>query len=148
MYNIEIKCTPVLEDRPTTVRRANDALDIILPLFPKEDSWREQCHALFLDRKNQVIGQFLVGVGGTTNVPFDLKAVCVAALGVLASGVILVHNHPSGDPHPGVQDRDITEKLKKALTLLDMQLIDHIIIGEKTFFSFAEEVASKLPDAA
>lgn len=146
MYKIEIKKTGTLRDENVKpVRTSMDAVKIVLPLFPKEDSFRESFYAVFLDRRQRPIGNFLVGVGGTDKVTVDLKLICAAALGCLAAGVILAHNHPSGNPVPGQADIQQTEAIKKALSLFDICLLDHIVIGEKEYFSFGEEVKKRIP---
>lgn len=139
MQKIEIKRSGRLEDSAVPVRNVKQALEHILPLFPREDACREQCHALFLDAKNRVVGTFLVSAGGIRQTPVDCKAICAAALGCLAEGVILAHNHPSGDPAPSASDVDMTGRLRKALATIDIKLIDHVILGEKEYFSFTEE---------
>ena len=146
MYKIEIKKTGTpCEEDAAPVRTSQDALKVILPLFREEDSFRESCLAVFTDQRHRPIGNFLVGVGGTNRVTIDVKLVCAAAAGCLASGVILAHNHPSGDPKPSPKDITQTGDLKKALSLLDIELLDHIIIGEKEYFSFCEEVNKRIP---
>ena len=107
--------------------------------FEASEMWREKVYALFVDRRKRPLGHFLVGVGSDTSVTMGCKLVAKAALDCFASGVILCHNHPSGDPRPGQDDIRETGALKRGLDSLDIQLIDHIILGEKAFFSFTEE---------
>ena len=142
MYNIELKKTRVLEEPAvkTPIRTSLDALKAVLPLFKEEDSWREHCYAVFTDRQNRIIGTFLVGVGSDRSVAIGIKPVCAAALGCMASGVILAHNHPSGNCMPGVADKEQTMALKRALNVLDIDLLDHIVLGDGEYFSFTEEV--------
>jgi DNA repair protein RadC len=145
MYEIEIRRTPILKDEnDVRVRCSRDILDVILPLFPVEESWREQCWAIFLDRARRPIGRFLVGIGGERAVTIDIKPICAAALNCLASGVILAHNHPSGNPMPGESDKKQTEALSAALSIFDIDLMDHIVLGEEEYFSFSDEVKSPI----
>lgn len=69
----------------------------------------------------------------------DKKIIVSKALDKKANGIILVHNHPSGNPRPGKADIEQTDSLRKALITFDISLIDHVIISDDSFFSFAEE---------
>ena len=142
MYKLELKKTRVAEEPAvkTPIRNSLDALKAILPLFKEEDSWREQCYAVFTDRQNRIIGTFLVGVGSDKGVTIGVKSVCAAAVASMASRVILAHNHPSGDCRPGIADKEQTMALRKALDILDIDLLDHIVLGDGEYFSFTEEV--------
>lgn len=93
---------------------------------------------LFLDSQHRVIGfeELFKGTLNEANVyPREVVKRCLSHN---AAKIILTHNHPSGDPLPSQADRDITQLLKEALSLVDIQLIDHIIVGAKENFSFAE----------
>lgn len=143
MYNIEIKKTksPLEDTMPKNpINNSLDALRAALPLFKEEDSWREICHALFLNQQHKIIGTFLVGIGDEKCVPMGVKAISMAALNCLADGVILAHNHPSGNCLPSHTDVDQTKKIKDCLSIFDIDLLDHIVIGEGEYFSFTEEV--------
>lgn len=108
-------------------------------VFDAADDFRESCHMLLLDKQNRITGTFLLAVGGTDQVDIDLKIACKAAIESLSHGVILSHNHPSGNPLPGKKDIEITERLKKALSVFGISLVDHIVLGDDSFFSFADE---------
>lgn len=82
--------------------------------------------------------------GTLTQTSIDCRTVLRNALLVNAASLILLHNHPSGDPRPSTQDIHFTERLKNACYLMDVQLLDHIIIGEDGFFNFADENIIKL----
>lgn len=141
MYNIELKKTPCQEipGQVTAIRNAGDAVRAALPLLKEEDGWRETCHALMTDRNGNIIGHFLVGIGDEKNVTIGVKAVCAVAISCLAHGVVLVHNHPSGNPTPGKADIEQTEHLRRALSVFDISLLDHIVLGEGRYYSFSEE---------
>ena len=81
-------------------------------------------------------------MGGTGSTIMDIKIIVKKAVERLASGLILIHNHPSGNPQPGEQDRRQTEALRKAAAVFDITLLDHVIIGRRKYFSFSDEVAS------
>ncbi len=102
--------------------------------LPHEEFW-----VLLLDRANKVMGRRRISEGGVAGTVVDAKRVFQPALEVLASGIVLCHNHPSGNLQPSQADIDITLKLKQAAGLFDIILLDHIIIAESGFFSFADE---------
>lgn len=139
MREIKIVIRKGAGETPVPFRNSTDVITAALPLFRGDDSWRETCYALFTDHANNMTGRFLVGVGDEKSVNIGKKAICSAAVGCLADGVILVHNHPSGNPRPSIQDKEQTQALRRALATLDIKLLDHVILGDDTYFSFAED---------
>ena len=113
--------------------------------FDPAEMWREKVFALFVDRMKMPLGHILVGVGSETSVSISNKLIAKAALDSVADGVILCHNHPSGEAKPGHDDLQATDSLRKGLKCLDINLLDHVILGEKTYFSFVYEVERKYP---
>lgn len=107
--------------------------------YDPNEMWREKAFAVFLDREHRIIGHFLLSAGGTGSTDIDVKLVAKPGIDLLASAVILSHNHPSGNPLPGKADIAMTEKVKKALDLLDIKLLDHIILGDGTAYSYSDE---------
>ena len=99
----------------------------------------EEVWAVFLDLRASVIDKKMLSMGTLDRTSIDCRTVLRNALLVNAASLILLHNHPSGDPRPSVHDIHFTEKLKKACDFLDVRLLDHIIIGDKGYFSFADE---------
>lgn len=99
----------------------------------------EEFHVLLLNRKNKVIGMCKISEGGTSGTIVDPKIVFKKALDHLASGMILVHNHPSGNKSPSNADIELTKKLKSFGELIDITILDHIIIANNNYFSFADE---------
>ena len=99
----------------------------------------EECWVLYLNRGRKLIGKEKVSLGGTGSTVIDIKIIVKKAVERLAGGIILVHNHPSGNPHPGEQDRRQTEALRKAAAVFDIEVLDHVIIGKKKYFSFSDE---------
>ena len=104
----------------------------------------EEVWCLFLNGSNSCLGKEMLSRGTLTQTSIDCRTVIKPALLYNATAVILLHNHPSGDPRPSVQDIHFTERLKKACSLMDISLIDHIVIGKDGFYSFAEEITNKL----
>jgi DNA repair protein RadC len=130
-------------------RRSEDALEkkkitsstsvfeIMQPIIgelPHEEFW-----IIYLNNSNKVIQKNQLSKGGITGTLVDIRLVLKNALEVGAVGLILAHNHPSGTLKPSKSDMDLTQKLKKAGESLDIKVLDHLIITEKAYFSFADE---------
>jgi DNA repair protein RadC len=90
---------------------------------------RERLHLLFLDRKNAVVASETQGVGTVDHAPIYPREVARRALELNASAVIMVHNHPSGDPSPSAADIEATKKVAEALKAIGVTLHDHLIVG-------------------
>ncbi|MDI1354671.1 MAG: DNA repair protein RadC [bacterium] len=118
----------------TSSRIAYDLLFKRLSDLPHEEFW-----ILLLDRANRVVKEERLSKGGISGTVVDVRLICRAAIENNTSGVIIAHNHPSGQVLPSEQDRAITKKLKEALHLLDMSLLDHLIIGDQKYCSFSDE---------
>ena len=103
------------------------------------DLQHEQFWVLLLNRANEVIKQVQISTGGVSGTVADPKIIFKAALEELASGIILVHNHPSGNIQPSQADRDLTRKVKEAGKFLDLPILDHLIFTDSAYFSFADE---------
>jgi DNA repair protein RadC len=99
----------------------------------------EQFKVLLLNRANKVIGLVNVSAGGVTGTVADPRIIYVAALKANACGIIISHNHPSGQLKPSRADEELTQKIKNAGSFLDIKLMDHLIISEESYFSFADE---------
>lgn len=98
----------------------------------------EEFRVLYLNRANNIIDDLKVSQGGTTGTVMDVKIILKTAIAKFAQGLIIAHNHPSGNTKPSESDILITQKLKKAADLLDINLLDHIIIADNEYFSFAD----------
>jgi len=103
------------------------------------DSPYEQFWLLLLNRANKVIRKINISEGGLSGTVADPKKIFNLALEFHASSIILCHNHPSGNLKPSDSDISLTFKLKQAGLLLDMPVLDHIIIGDESYYSFADE---------
>ena len=98
----------------------------------------EECWALFLNRANKIIKKEMMSSGGLDSTTFDVKTIVRKALVYSASAVIISHNHPSGSAKPSTADVKQTEALHKALKYMEINLLDHVIIGEDSFYSLTE----------
>lgn len=102
--------------------------------LPHEEFW-----VLLLNRNNQVIKKEKITKGGITSTIFDVRLILKLALEKLATGIIVCHNHPSGNMRPSENDKQITYKMQEAGKLVDIQLLDHIIVCGQRYFSFADD---------
>lgn len=98
----------------------------------------ESVFILLLNQNNTSIGYAKISQGGICSTIVDIKIVCKYVVDSLAQGVILCHNHPSGNLKPSQADINVTNKLKEALAHLDSKLIDHVILTENDYYSFVE----------
>ena len=120
-----------------TIRNADTVARMMMPRLASLP--QEECWVIYLNRASRFIGKECVSIGGIGSTVIDIKIIVKKAVERLASGLILVHNHPSGNPLPGEQDRRQTEALRKAAAVFDIALVDHIIVGKKKYYSFSDE---------
>ena len=113
------------------------AADITIPLL--RDLMHEECWVLYLNQANRLIHQEKLSSGGVSGTVIDPRMVLKTAVNMLASGLILVHNHPSGYLQPGAQDKEQTRILTQAAAIFGIRLLDHLIIAGNRYFSFAEK---------
>jgi len=99
----------------------------------------EQFKVLLVNRNNRVLGIFEVSTGGIASTVVDIRLILSAALLACASGIILAHNHPSGNLKPSQADKLATLKIKEAAKLIEIALLDHVILTKEGYFSFAED---------
>ena len=103
------------------------------------ESDKEKFYSLFLDVKNHLIGVDMVSQGSMDSAPVHPREVYKSALLASATSVIFVHGHPSGDPEPSYCDKEITKLLKQTGDILQINVLDHIIIGLDRYYSFADK---------
>ncbi len=99
----------------------------------------EEFWIIYVNNSNKIIYKELLSKGGLTGTLVDVRLVFKKAIELYAIAIILCHNHPSGKLHPSTSDKQITAKLKKAGETLDIKVLDHLIITENAYFSFADE---------
>ena len=127
------------KDRPQ-VKSSRSAADIFVEAFKDTVEHHESMYALLLNRANKVLGIKQISVGGLSGCVADPKIIFQTALVANASGIILCHNHPSGNMQPSEADKRLTRKLADIGTLLEITLLDHLIIGpDEDYFSFLDE---------
>jgi len=134
-YNTKIKPS----QRPK-ISCSHDAQKILRKYWPEEKlELREEFKILLLNRANKVLGLVNISAGGVSGTVADPKIIFVAALKANASGIILAHNHPSGNLKPSEADLKLTNKLKQAGQLLEISVLDHIILTSEHYCSMADE---------
>lgn len=120
-----------------TVQGSQDFFDYIYSEI--SDLRHEEFYVLYLNRANKPIIHKHISTGGIAGTVADLKIILKHAVELLASSIIAFHNHPSGNLRPSQADISLTQKLKEAAKLVDVVLLDHLIIGDSKYFSFADE---------
>ena len=116
---------------------SSDAARVIAPLL--RDLQHEECWVIYLNRANRVIAKERPSSGGVAATVMDAKLIVRRALAKLASGLIIIHNHPSGNRLPGSEDKQMTRRLSKAAEVCDLVLVDHLIVAGNTYYSFRDE---------
>lgn len=119
------------------ISSSHDVYDLFYPLLcdlPHEELW-----IALLNRSNKVIERLKISQGGVGETAVDLRIILKAAITTLCSGIILCHNHPSGNGKPSIQDDALTHRLDKAAALIDIKLLDHLILCDGYYYSYADE---------
>jgi len=102
--------------------------------LPHEEFW-----ILLLNRSNKIIKTEFIGRGGVSGTVADVRVILKSAVEHLASSIVLAHNHPSGNLQPSKEDINLTQKIKQGAAIFDVNVVDHIIVGDANYYSFADE---------
>lgn len=113
--------------------------DLIRKFYSDDIGIFESFFILLLNRANVTTGYAKISQGGVAGTVVDIRIICKYAVEALASGVIIAHNHPSGLLKPSPPDLELTTRVKKALDIFQINLLDHIILSETGYYSFADE---------
>lgn len=116
---------------------SRDAYNFFSPII--EDLSHEEFWVIFLNHSNKITDSLRISSGGTAATTVDVKFIFKEAINRLSSGIIIAHNHPSGSIAPSKEDKDLTAKISSGGKLLDVKLLDHIIVGSKTYYSFLDQ---------
>ena len=119
---------------------SEDAYKVLLPTY-KEGTicYKEYFKVLFLNQASQVLGYTLISEGGITETYADVRVILQAALLTNSVAIILAHNHPSSSMKPSRQDMEITKQVKDAAQLMRIKVLDHLILTDAGYYSFADE---------
>ena len=120
-----------------TVNSSKDILEYLRKRFAHEN--REHFIVIYLNRRNRVVGHEVLSSGGITGTVVDTRLLIRRALEEHATALILGHNHPSGNFKPSPQDKELTKIIKASAALFDINILDHVIVSDEGFYSFAEE---------
>ena len=122
----------------TKITSSKESYEFIKQFYVDDIEIFENCFILLLNNSNKTIGYAKISQGGITGTVIDVRLIAKYAVDSLATSVILAHNHPSGNLHPSNADINLTEKAKKGLNLLDINILDHIILTSENYYSFAD----------
>jgi len=125
------------EGVPASIRGSRDVFILMKPLIG--DLNHEEFWVIFLNNSNKIVHKIQLSKGGLTGTLVDTRLLFKEAIGFLSTGIILCHNHPSGVVNPSESDKILTRKITDGGTTLDIKVLDHVIITEKMYFSFADE---------
>ncbi len=133
--------TKVKASERQQIKSSKDAFDIFMESWDRDTvEYVEEFKLLLMNRSNAVLGILAVSKGGISGTVTDVRIIMQAAIKANASGIIVCHNHPSGNLNPSESDTKITRKIKEAGTIMDIQLLDHlIIVPEEKYYSMADE---------
>ena len=121
------------------ISSSKNAADYIRQFYSDDIEIYESFFILLLNRANKTIGYAKISQGGITGTYVDKKIIAKYIIDSLASGVIIAHNHPSGNLHPSDADKKITQDRKQICSLIDSSLFDHVILTADGYYSFADE---------
>lgn len=142
---VKIKCVAEISNRISMSRAKKhicfQSPKTVADYYMEKLRHKEKEHAMFLylDTKGHLIEEVCMTIGSARESIVCIRDIMRKALMVNATSFIMLHNHPSGDCEPSMEDKLITQKLKKASVLMDMDFLDHIIIGDKAYISFREQ---------
>lgn len=123
----------------TQIKMSKDIYDLVrydIGNLPHEEIW-----VILLNRMNKVIGRYRITTGSSTASIFDIKKIIRTALFAKAEGLVLVHNHPSGNTRPSGADDQITRKTKEACQTMDISFLDHVIVTSEGYFSYSDSTS-------
>lgn len=124
-------------DEKVIIKNSQTAFDILQPKIG--DLEHEEFWIVVMNRAHKVLDTMKISQGGITGTVIDTRIILKYAIDKRATSLIVSHNHPSGNRKPSEADINITKKIKNAAALMDITLLDHIIVADKSYFSFADE---------
>lgn len=135
----EIKVVYSSDKTDVKITQSSDAYYYLKQFYSECMEHREQAVMLLLNRANKVIGHYLLGVGGVAGCVVDRQIAFQVALKCNASGIILSHNHPSGNLKPSKSDEKLTATFAEAGKIIGIGVLDHLILTKESYYSFADE---------
>lgn len=136
---VQISYFPMVKpSRLPKVTSSADAYSLVIDTW-KDIDYCESFAIMLLSQANKVLGVSVVGTGGQTSCTADARKIFQLALKANATGLILMHNHPSGNLHPSKSDIELTKNLKAAGDIIGIQVMDHLIVTSESYYSFADD---------
>ena len=129
----------VLTSERVTIHRSHDANEIFRQKFQSFMQHHEEFWVMYLNSANKVMGIYQASKNGITNAYVDIRIVLQIALKTNTTGIVAAHNHPSSSVNPSPEDKRLTKKIQEACEILNIKLLDHLIVSEERYFSFADE---------
>ncbi len=130
----------IAEDSSLTFSQITEPSAIYSLMIPRLKGLKhEECWVMYLDRAHHLLSSERLSSGGSGATVIDNRMIVRRALELHADVLVLVHNHPSGSPRPGKADIEMTARLKKAAGQFDIRLLDHVVVSDSCYFSFADE---------
>jgi len=136
LYELKIVRIPIGQKVSSTFKCSEDVYRMFQPRFQNLD--REEFHLVMLDTKHRILDVNHVSTGSLTATLVHPREVLKPVILTNSAAIILTHNHVSGDPYPSNEDKEITKRLKEIGDLIGIRVLDHVVIGENRFFSFAD----------
>lgn len=136
-FELGLRCQADFAEEDPRIGGSVDAYNIMYPRLCRlnyEEFW-----VLHLSHANKLIAKECLSSGGTASTLVDVKLLMKRAVDKLSSGLILIHNHPSGNLKPSTQDNQLTQRIKQACQILDIRLLDHLIITSNGYYSYNDE---------
>lgn len=142
-YKKTIETYRIIKDKTdfpaVKINSSHDAAAFIKQFYCGDLGVFESFYLLLMNRSNNTTGYVKISQGGITGTVTDVRIIAKYAIEALATSCIIAHNHPSGNLQPSESDISITRRIKEALSLFDVSVLDHIILTEDSYFSFADE---------
>lgn len=137
--SVKLKKNVKLKELPQ-IKSSKDCEKVLRPYFDKNTFYiQEEFIVVFLNNSNRVVGHQRISKGGISATVVDTRVIFSTAIKCFASAIIISHNHPSGNLNPSRADIELTKKIKKIGEIMDIKLLDHIIITDEEYLSFADD---------
>lgn len=135
---VSYKKNEIISDLDMNLKTSLEVSNFLKKIYPVDINLKEAFVVIFFNNQMKINGYSTISIGGLDATIVDVRNIMQIALTSNSNGIILSHNHPSGKLTPSEADRKITERIKTACKYLDIKLIDHIIITEDSYYSFAD----------
>lgn len=132
-YKTKVKASERIQ-----ITSSETAYKVLKPYFAEEMEYKELFYVIYLNRANKVLGVHKISEGGCSGTTADGKIIFQGALLANAQAIILAHNHPSGNTKPSKQDIEFTKRLSQFGNYIELPVLDHVILSEESFYSFAD----------